>query len=215
MAVAVAVVDRERQILGPAFFDRPVLEVSRDLLGRTLVREMDGRRLAGRIVETEAYGATRRGRVDRACHAWRGSTARNAVMFGPPGRVYVYLVYGMHHCLNLVCGPEGRAEAVLIRGIEPLEGEEAMARLRPGRPRREWTAGPGRLCAALDIDRKCSGAPLQPPGIWIEEGRPLPASRRIAGPRVGVAYAGEATAWPWRFHEKGNAFVSRGDGTRA
>jgi len=183
--------------------------VARDLLGRVLVRRREDRRLSGRIVEVEAYGATRRGRPDLACHALRGPTARNASMFGPPGRAYVYLIYGMHHCLNLVCGPEGRAEAVLLRALEPLEGEEVMAALRPGRPRREWAAGPGRLSAALDLDRGWDGAPLAPPGLWLEAGRPLPAARRAASPRIGVSYAGPAAAWPWRFHEKGNPHLSR------
>ena len=201
--------DSGGRILPPEFFDRPVLEVARDLLGRVLVREREGRRLAGRIVELEAYGATRRGQPDLACHAIRGKTRRNASMFGPPGRAYVYLVYGMHHCLNLVCGPEGRAEAVLLRALEPLEGEDVMAALRPGRPRRQWTAGPGRLSAALGLDLGWDGAPLAPPGLWLEEGRPLPAARRGSSPRVGVDYAGPAAAWPWRFLEKGNPHLSR------
>lgn len=191
-------------VLGPEFFARPALAVARDLLGRILVRRWRGRRLAGRIVETEAYA----GDGDAASHASRGMTARNAVMFGPPGRAYVYLVYGMHHCLNLVCGPEGRAQAVLLRAVEPLEGEALMAGLRPGVRRRDWARGPGRLCAAFAIDRRQDGLALPAPGLWLETGRRLAARRRESGPRVGVAYAGDAAAWPWRFWERESPWVS-------
>ncbi|MBN2169961.1 MAG: DNA-3-methyladenine glycosylase [Candidatus Krumholzibacteriota bacterium] len=191
-------------MLGPEFFDRPVLAVARDLLGRVLVRRWRGRRLAGRIVETEAYA----GDGDAASHAARGPTPRNAVMFGPPGRAYVYQVYGMHHCLNLVCGPLGRAQAVLVRAVEPLEGDALMASLRPGVARRDWARGPGRLCRAFAIDRGLDGAALPGPGLWLEAGRRLPARRRAAGPRVGVAYAGEAAGWPWRFWERDSPWVS-------
>jgi DNA-3-methyladenine glycosylase len=193
------------RVLGPAFFDRPVLTVARDLLGRHLVRALGSERLVLRIVETEAYA----GAQDAASHARGGQTPRNRVMFGPPGVSYVYLIYGLHHCLNLVCGPAGEAAAVLLRAGEPLDGLERMARLRAGRPRRDWARGPGRLCAALALDRRHDGLALPHPELWLEAGHPLAAAARRQGPRVGVDYAGAAATWPWRFVEKDSPWVSR------
>lgn len=193
------------RILAPAFFARPVLTVARDLLGRHLVRELAGERLVLRIVETEAYA----GPTDAASHARGGPTPRNRVMFGPPGVSYVYLIYGLHHCLNLVCGPAGEAAAVLLRAGEPWAGLERMAQLRAGRPRRDWARGPGRLCAALALDRRHDGLALPHPELWLEAGRPLPAAAVTRRPRVGVDYAGPAARWPWRFIEKDSPWVSR------
>ena len=193
------------EALSREFFDRPVLRVAPDLLGRLLVRRYRGRRLAGRIVEVEAYG----GLQDAASHARCGPTPRNRVMFGPPGHSYVYQIYGLHCCLNLVCEPQGQAAAVLIRALEPVEGEDVMAALRPGRSRREWTSGPGRLCRALALDRRHDGLELPSPGLWLEAGEPLPRKRQARSPRIGVAYAGEAARWLHRFYERGNPFVSR------
>ncbi len=189
-----------------------MLQVAPDLLGRRLLRIVDGRRLALRIVEVEAYGARHRGQVDRACHAWRGPTPRTELMFGPPGRAYIYLIYGMHHCLNFVCAREGLAQAVLIRAGEPCEGEDVMAELRAGRPRKEWTSGPGRLAAALALSRVQNGIPLAPPELWLEEGKPLPRRRIARSPRIGVDYAGEAARWPWRFVDPRSEFLSHGTG---
>ena len=193
------------RVLGPAFFARPVLTVARDLLGRHLVRDLDGERLVLRIVETEAYA----GPTDAASHARGGPTPRNRAMFGPPGVSYVYLIYGLHHCLNLVCGPTGEAAAVLLRAGEPLAGHARMAALRRGRPRRDWARGPGRLCAALALDRRHDGLPLPHVELWLEAGRPLPAAAALRRPRVGVDYAGAAARWPWRFLEKDCPWVSR------
>jgi DNA-3-methyladenine glycosylase len=168
-----------------------------------------------RIVETEAYA----GPEDRASHARAGVTRRTRGMFGPAGRAYVYLVYGMHHCLNVVCGPDGRAGAVLIRAAEPLRGIEGMRRRRgdPASPDARLAAGPARLCQALDIDRSLDGVdllrderlrlacrdPRDEPGHPGEE-------RILAGPRVGVAYAGEEwAARPWRFALAGHPSLSR------
>lgn len=190
--------------LSPRFCARPVLEVARDLIGRHLVRRLDGERLVLRIVETEAYG----GENDGASHARRGPTARNRPMYGPPGRSYVYLIYGRHHCLNLVCEAEGRAAAVLIRAGEPVAGCERMAALRGGRARRDWARGPGRLCAALGLDRRHDDLQLPHATLWLEPGRRCPDAAVSRGPRIGVDYAGAAARWPWRFRLAGSKWVS-------
>ena len=174
-------------------------------------------------METEAYG----GPEDRASHARAGRTARTGVMFGPPGRAYVYLVYGMHHCLNVVCGPEGEAAAVLIRALQPLDGLERMRHARgwwrtaPGRSApggdARLAAGPARLCQALGIDRSLDGLDLlSDDRLRLVDPRRAarsawgPGERVVAGPRVGVAYAGpEWATRPWRFGIAGHASLSR------
>ena len=174
------------------FFDRDTRVVARDLVGRVLVHQ-DGRtRRAARIVETEAY----HGPSDRASHARFGPTPRAAVMFGPPGHAYVYRVYGLHHCMNVVTGPHGFPSAVLLRAAEPLEGCLHSTR------------GPGNLCRALRIDsRRHSGLDLEAGTIWIEEGEG-PAGRIVRTPRVGVAYAGSWAHRPWRFVLAGSPWAS-------
>jgi len=190
------------------------------LLGARLVRvAADGSRRMGRIVEVEAYG----GPEDRASHARAGRTARTVAMFGPPGHAYVYLVYGMHHCLNVVCGPAGAAGAVLIRAVEALEGHAAMVGARdvaavrrgpPPQPPRPVliASGPGRLCAAFSIDRTLNGTDLCDPDgpLFLE---PVAPGERAAvaawGPRIGVGYAG--TPWSslrWRLVDRGSASLS-------
>ncbi len=188
------------------FFDRETLEVARDLLGRTLVRLLDGERLSGRIVEVEAYI----GEKDRASHARVGRTRRNAAMYGPPGHAYVYQIYGVHYCLNLVTEPEGRPAAVLIRALEPLEGLEVMRARRGGRPDLPLTSGPGRLCQALSIDRRLDGADLCAPraSLFVEEGEPVPDEAVAAGPRIGVRGDQAALTAPWRLYLRDNPHVS-------
>jgi len=176
--------------------------VARDLLGCALVREAGGRRLAGRIVEVEAYLGTK----DAACHSFKGRTRRTEVMFGPGGHAYIYFIYGFHHCLNAVTRGEGEAEAVLIRALEPMEGMDIMRRNRKGK--RNLCSGPGVLCQALSIDRSLNGHPLWQSPLYVCPGERTPAARIAAGPRVGVAYAGEAAEWPLRYYLKGNPFVS-------
>jgi DNA-3-methyladenine glycosylase len=177
-----------------SFYARETVEVARDLLGMHVVRVVRGRRRVGRIVETEAYkGAD----GDRACHSLRGKTPRCAVMFGPPGYAYVYLIYGMHHCLNVVTEPEGRDCAVLIRAVEPVENVEGK------------TSGPGLLCRALDIDRSLNGADLLGEDLFLERPPGRPAPRAVAGPRVGIDYAGPWARKPWRFILPGSPHVSR------
>lgn len=184
--------------VGRDFFDRDTLVVARALLGRRLVRLLDGERLAGRIVEVEAYI----GEDDLASHARFGRTRRNAPMYGPPGHAYVYFIYGMHYCLNVVTEREGFPAAVLIRALEPLEGIETMRVHRGGVPDGQLTNGPARLCQALAVDRRFDGADLCAPDalLFIERDAPVPDEVIVAGPRVGVRGDERARSVPWRFY---------------
>ena len=181
-----------------SFFDRSVLEVAPALLGCRLVRQVDGASLAGVIVETEAYN----GEQDLACHARSGRTKRNSVMYGPPGRAYIYFTYGMHWMLNCVTGAEGEPSAVLIRAVLPVEGLESMAERRKGRPPSQWVDGPAKLCQAFAIDGSLNGVNLTDPAgnLWIEPGRTICPEWIISGARVGIDYAGEPwVSMPWRY----------------
>ena len=193
--------------LARAFYARDTIKVARDLLGQRLVRMRDGERLSGTIVEVEAYI----GEGDAACHASRGRTKRNATMYGPPGIAYVYLIYGMYHCLNFVTEREGFAAAVLIRALEPIEGIETMGTLRQRTKEVELTSGPGRLCQALGIDRTFDGADMCASNaqLFVERAAPLAQAAVAAGPRVGVRGDAKAVSAPWRLFMKDNAFVSR------
>ena len=188
-----------------SFYSRSTLEVASDLLGKVLVRRLDGRRLAGKIVETEAYV----GPHDLACHASKGHTPRTSVMFGPPGRAYVYMIYGFYFCLNVVTEPTGYAAAVLIRGLEPLEGFDLMRRLRHN-PERDTNiaSGPGKLCMAMSIDKGLNGEDLLGQTLWIEDSK-LDAGPVLSSPRIGVDYAGEYKDKPWRFYLANNLHVSK------
>ncbi len=172
------------------FFARSVHDVAPELVGATFLFDGAG----GVIVEVEAYDED-----DPAAHSFRGLTARNASMFGPPGHAYVYRSYGIHWCINLVCEREGRAAAVLIRALEPLEGID------------ERTNGPGLLCRALDIDRRLNGADLEGDTIYLEDrGTPLRDDDIVARPRIGIKFAGEPwISQPWRYYERGNRWVSK------
>jgi DNA-3-methyladenine glycosylase len=189
------------------FFACDTLTVARELLGQRLVRVLDGERLAGRIVEVEAYI----GEEDQACHANCGRTQRNAPMYGPPGHAYVYFVYGMHHCLNVVTEREGYPAAVLIRALEPLEGIEVIRARRGGRPDLELTSGPARLCQALDVDRRFDGADLCAPDalLFIEQDAAVPEEAIATGPRIGVRGDEVTVTVPWRFYVRGSRYVSR------
>lgn len=200
--------------LPAAFYMRDTLEVARDLLGRELWKsEPDGDYIGGRIVEVEAYLGT----GDRASHAFR-RTPRSEIMYGPPGIAYVYFTYGMHHCLNAVCEPEGRAGAVLIRAVEPVRGVGIMAARRgkaafdaAGSPRPgAICSGPGKLTQALAIDLTHNGATLQGPSIWITEGNGPPARSEIeVTGRIGVR---EERAMSARFILPGSNCLSRPSG---
>jgi DNA-3-methyladenine glycosylase len=178
------------------FYSRPTLEVACDLLGCTLVRTLNGQRLAGRICEVEAYV----GEADLASHAACGPSARNRSMYGPGGLAYVYLIYGMHCCLNVVTEAAGFPAAVLIRALEPSAGVDVMQANRAGRPLRSLTDGPAKLCQALAIDRRLDGHDLTTGfGLWLEPGEPVPDTVVQATPRVNVGGDQHARTVPWRF----------------
>ena len=194
------------------FYDRDTVAVARDLLGRCLVRRLeDGAVLVGRITETEAYI----GRCDKACHAYQyRRTPRTEPLFLAPGHAYIYLIYGMYHCLNFVTEPEGEPAAVLLRAVTPLAGEETILRLRYGdRPLTRFRAknflnGPGKVCQGFSLSRAQNGLDLvEGDTLFLCDGPedlglpPLPPAREriCSGPRIGVDYAEEARAFPWRF----------------
>jgi DNA-3-methyladenine glycosylase len=191
-----------------SFYIRPTLTIARELPGKYLLRRLNGRLLVGRIVEVEAY----LGRRDPASHAFRGKTARNEVMFGKGGHLYVYFTYGMHFCCNVVTEEAGKGCAVLIRALEPLEGIDVMTSLRsrhqkrpPGR--NDLCSGPGKVCQAFGIGRQENGIDLCGETVWIarEGGRGSPL--RIArSARIGITSGG---GHRWRFYAAGNPFVSR------
>lgn len=191
-----------------AFYRQPTLRVARALLGKTLVHATDAGVTAGRIVEVEAY----RGPADRAAHSAGGHrSARNEVMWGPPGHAYVYFVYGMHHCVNVVCRPAGVPEAVLVRALEPVEGEALMRqrrRLPADAPAWRLCRGPGALCQAMGIARAENGADLGRGALRLLDAPMIPARKVARTPRIGVAYAGPDAARPWRFLVRGSRAVS-------
>ncbi|MGE5460563.1 MAG: DNA-3-methyladenine glycosylase [Solirubrobacterales bacterium] len=191
-----------------SFFARPSTKVAPDLLGRVLVRILpDGGRLSATIVETEAYGEG-----DPASHAFRGRTPRNAVMFGPPGHLYVYFTYGMHFCMNVVTESEGRGSAVLLRAAEPLQGHEAMAERRGTSEVRRLCSGPARWTQAFGIARQENGADLvRGREVYLLEGEPVPRSAIRITTRVGVNVGIER---PWRFLVAQSPFVSPGRPSR-
>ena len=181
-----------RQPLGRAFFDRPVVDVARELIGATLLFDGAG----GVLVEVEAYDQS-----DPASHSFRGPTPRNAAMFGPPGHAYVYKIYGIHWCLNFVCQP---GSAVLVRALEPTHGLDQMQARRGGLAERQLCSGPGKLCQALGIDLRHNGLPLDAPPfalISAEEGHEV-----ATGTRIGITNAAEV---PWRFVRRGSPFLSK------
>ncbi len=193
-----------------------VVQIARDLLGKILITEFDGQRTAGRITETEAYRAP----DDRASHAFGNRrTARTEVMFQEGGRAYVYLCYGIHHLFNVVTAPAEIAHVVLIRAIEPIEGLEMMIARRGTSMVKsqnsivKLTTGPGALCQALGLSTDFTGQDLLAPDspVWIEKWYENYSTDEIAaGPRIGVDYAGECAAWPWRFWVKNSPFVKKG-----
>ena len=182
-------------MLRRSFFARSVHEVAPDLIGVTLL--VDG--VGGRIVEVEAYD-----QEDPASHGYRGRTARNEAMFGPPGHAYVYRSYGIHWCLNLVCGAPGVPEAALIRALEPTAGIDRQRRRRGTDDLRALCSGPGKLCQALGIAEEHDGLALDRPPFGLEPRSEPPEI--VTGPRIGIT---RATELSWRYLERGSAFLSR------
>lgn len=176
-----------------AFYNRDTIVVARELLGKQLVHVTPAGTLAGRIVETEAY----LGPHDLAAHSSKGLTERTKIMFGPPGFAYVYLIYGMHHCMNVVTEPAGNGAAVLLRALEPVPPLAARAN------------GPGLLCRALAIDRRLNGHDLLSDDFFIADPGGAADHRIVKGPRIGVDYAGSWAKRHLRFYIRGNPFVSR------
>jgi DNA-3-methyladenine glycosylase len=191
---------------------QPTLRVARALLGKTLVHETADGITAGRIVEVEAY----RGPKDRAAHSSGGRrTPRNEVMYGPPGHAYVYFIYGMHYCMNVVCQQVDVPEAVLVRALEPIEGEALMRQRRglPDAPAWRLCRGPGALCRAMGITRAENGGDLVKGRLRVLAGADVSARDIARTPRIGVDYAGADAARPWRFIVRGSRAVS-GKGAR-
>jgi DNA-3-methyladenine glycosylase len=178
--------------LARAFYDRDTIAVAQDLLGKLLVRVVDGVERIGRIVEVEAY----LGPHDLAAHSARGLTPRTRVMFGPPGHAYVYLIYGVYHCMNVVTQAEGTASAVLLRALEPVCNVSAR------------TQGPGLLCRALEIDKRLNGHDLLSDDFFIAADDPARFTI-VRRPRIGVDYAGVWARRLLRFYIRGNPYVSR------
>jgi DNA-3-methyladenine glycosylase len=175
------------------FYDRDTIRVAHELLGKLLVRRVDGTERVGRIVEVEAY----LGPHDLAAHTSKGITPRTKVMYGPPGYAYVYLIYGMHHCMNVVTEADGTGAAVLLRALEPV------ANLSNN------TKGPGRLCKAMSIDRSHYGHDLLSDDFFLADAPVTPASQIVERPRIGVDYAGEWAGKLLRYYIEGNPYVSR------
>lgn len=190
------------------FYTRPnVLTVAKDLLGKLLVvPENSGQRVSGMIVEVEAY----RGPEDRASHAYGGRrTNRTETMYKLGGVAYVYFVYGMYNQFNVVSNVEDIPHAILVRALEPVDGIELMRERRNPHKDKNLTSGPGKLCKALEIDRRLDKADLLGDEVWIEDYKDIPTSKIAKGPRIGIDYAEAWIEKPWRFWIKGNEYVSR------
>lgn len=178
----------------------PPERVAKDLLGCYLIREYEGVKLIGKIVEAEAYHPS-----DAASHSYKGVTPRTKVLFGPPGHAYVYFTYGMHYCVNVVTSRENEGSAVLIRAIEPVAGIEKMRQLRSGVKPGQLTNGPAKLCQALHIDLQLNGHNLLQSPLYLEDGDTIPKSDIAVSTRIGISKAKDV---PWRFYIRNNPFVS-------
>jgi len=187
--------------LSREFFARDTLIVAREILGKQIVHNQEGKRISGTILETEAY----KGEDDLACHARAGRTPRTAVMFGQAGHAYVYFNYGIHWLLNFVTETVGFPGAVLIRGVFPIDGLEIIATRRRGQPQSEWVNGPAKLCQAFGLDKKFNGVDICSPEttLFVEDAHPVPDSAVTIGPRVGLTNVPEPwKSTPWRFYYK-------------
>lgn len=202
--------------LGHEFYSKDALSLSKELLGKVLVRKVDGHILKGKIVETEAYI----GAIDKACHAFGGRrTEKLEPLYAKGGISYVYFIYGMYFCFNVIAGKKDEAEGVLIRAIEPLEGLEYMAKVRTKKSPDELTNaqlinisnGPSKLCMAMKIDKSQNWADLaESEELYIEEASPISMENIVKAKRIGIDYAEEAKDFLWRFYIKDNIWVSNG-----
>lgn len=191
--------------LPQSFYQRSnVVQVAKDLIGKRLITNVNDMLTSGIIVETEAYSYKERG-----CHAYKGPTERNKVMFEKGGISYVYLCYGMHHLFNVVTNQSGKADAVLIRALEPVLGIDLMMERMKVNSIKRITSGPGKLTKALGITKSWNGVDLLGDQVWIEEGEKLSSSKIKADARIGIDYAGEDALLPWRFSIKDNKWVSK------
>ena len=193
--------------LSREFYTRDTLTLARDLLGKRMVRRFEGQRLAGHITEVEAYI----GEEDEACHANSGQTERTAPMYGPPGHLYVYLIYGMYHCLNIVTEQEGFPAAILVRALRPVEGLATIRRLRGAQhAERDLARGPGRLCEALVVDRSFNYECLygEDTRLWLEQAPAVPTDEIARSPRINVRGDERARTVRWRFYLRDSCWVS-------
>jgi DNA-3-methyladenine glycosylase len=190
------------------FYNRELINVARDLLGKILVKSCDDKIISGKIVELEAY----HGDFDQAAHSYGGITKRNKIMFEEGGYLYVYFTYGAHHCCNVVTGKKGQGTAVLIRAVEPVSGIDLMIKNRFGRNLKNdreiynLTSGPGKLCKAFGIDRTHSGIDLTGKDIFILDNKKIPKKETGVSTRIGIT---RSTDLPWRFFIKNNPYLSR------
>lgn len=193
-------------ILPREFYERDTITVAKSLLGQCVVRRDRGLEVSGMIVETEAY----RGKADPAAHSYRGKSQRTVIMYGEKGFAYIYMIYGMYYCMNVTSGPKDEPEAILIRALEPLKGLDIMAERRNSQNRLNLCSGPGKLCMAMDIDKRHYGLDLTASDvIFIERGCDIADSKIEASRRINIDYAGEAKDYLWRFTIAGNPFVSK------
>jgi DNA-3-methyladenine glycosylase len=187
------------------YLRRNVTTIARQLLGKILVTKINNQVTSGIIVETEAYSSKERG-----SHAFKGRTKRNEVMFEPGGKAYVYLCYGVHEMFNVVTNKESKADAILIRALEPVSGIEIMLERVNADSQSRITSGPGKLTKAMGIDRKMNGEELNKNKIWIEDqGVKIKSAAIDSTPRIGIDYAGDDALLPWRFTIRGNKWISK------
>lgn len=197
--------------LNDSFYEKSALVLAEELLGKLLTQVVDGNRICGRIVEVEAYMGT----LDKAAHSYGGKrTERTEVMYGKPGLMYIFIIYGMYYCANIVAGALDNPQAVLIRALEPVEGQETMALNRYNKAfsdltkqeKIKLTNGPGKLCMAMGINKTFNGLDLSKDKVFLEDDGYKPTI--ITSKRIGIAYAEEAVDFPWRFYIKDNKYVS-------
>ena len=187
-----------------SFYQQDGLSLAKALLGKVLLRRVGEQLTAGRIVETEAY----LGLQDPAAHSYKGNTQRTRIQFSPGGFAYVYLIYGMHCCMNIVAAPKGTPHVVLLRALEPVAGLNFMEQRRHTNRVRNLCSGPGKLCQAMAIDRSCYGMDLLGDQLWLEDAPALPEEQIAVSKRIHIDYAGEAANWPYRFCVADSAFLS-------